>query len=328
MTKNKNNIYILLLIASIFSALLYMIISLKSDFSIMYNVTEIIGRKQFLFHNFIINNYMYDGTLYIINPGLLTYLFGNTFIIKFLVTLSLLLVYMFLIYKISDMYLNKNQKIVLFLILLCGISRDYMLSIFLYNSFLYQVVIFLGVYYLCFKLFNSNKLLKIIIFTILIILLGINSFYCLHTIIIPYIILELLYNYKKQKIKNGYKFLIFFITLFLLYLFYIIIANNYYLFTISYKLFDIKNRFLSLIDIAISIFGIGNGYDLITNGKYIIYYNNMSNYSLSSIYGITILFRLVFMLFTIVVMPIILIKNKNKNEMKINKLAVFNLIIV
>ena len=169
MKNKKNKLYKTLLCVSIIFVLVFMFISLNSDFSFLDNILESLGQKQIFNKSLLLSDYVYTGNLYIINPGLLITLFGNNLIIKLIVTVLLAIIYIFLVYKISDRYLNKYQKMILLLILLCGISKDYMLSIFLCNSFIYNVIISLGIFYFCIRLFYENKIPKIIIFAILII---------------------------------------------------------------------------------------------------------------------------------------------------------------
>lgn len=325
--KNKENkLYKILLCVSIIFVLVFMFVSLNSDFSFLYNILESLGQKQIFNKSLLLSDYVYTGNLYIINPGLLITLFGNNLIIKLIVTVLLAIIYIFLVYKISDRYLNKYQKMILLLILLCGISKDYMLSIFLYNSFIYNVIISLGIFYFCIRLFYENKIPKIIIFAILIFLLGINSFYNLYSIMIPYIIVELFFKNKNSGFKCYSKLIILLFLILFLYLFFLFLFNNYSFIIMMDNSVAIGKRIFSILDVLINIFGISGGQDLISISRSIYFYNNFSYYSLISIYGITVLLRFVFMVFTVIVAPIILIINKNKNDININKLALFNII--
>ena len=325
--KNKENkLYKILLCVSIIFVLVFMFISLNSDFSFLDNILESLGQKQIFNKSLLLSDYVYTGNLYIINPGLLITLFGNNLIIKLIVTVLLAIIYIFLVYKISDRYLNKYQKMILLLILLCGISKDYMLSIFLCNSFIYNVIISLGIFYFCIRLFYENKIPKIIIFAILIFLLGINSFYNLYSIMIPYIIVELFFKNKNSGFKCYSKLIILLFLILFLYLCFLFLFNKYPFIIMMDNSVAIGKRIFYILDVLINIFGISGGQDLISISRGIYFYNNFSYYSLISIYGITVLLRFVFMVFTIIVAPIILIINKNKNDININKLALFNII--
>lgn len=322
--KNKENqLYKMLLWITIIFSLLFMIIVLEKDFASLYNTLVDIGKKQISNKSLLVGDYAYTGNLYIINPGLLLTFFGNNLVVRFIVTILLVFIYFLLIYKISNRYLNKCQKIILLLILLCGISKDYMLSIFLYNQFIYHAIISLGIFYFCIRVFHEIKLPKIIIFTILIVLLGINSFYNLYIIIIPYIILVLFF--RDNKSVNHNKIILLLSIIVLLYLFFAIVFNKYSTFMFIYNPLSIKNRFISILDVLINVFGFSGGKDLISISSNIVFYDSFSDYSLVSIYGITNLLRFLFMIFTIIIVPIILIKNRKKNEKSINRLAIFNL---
>ena len=143
---------------------------------------------------------------------------------------------------------------------------------------------------------------------------------------ITYIIVELFFKNKNSGFKRYSKLIILLFLILFLYLCFLFLFNKYPFIIMMDNSVAIDKRIFSILDVLINIFGISGGKDLISISRSIYFYNNFSDYSLISIYGITVLLRFVFMVFTIIVAPIILIMNKNKNDININKLTLFNMI--
>ena len=327
-TNKFNNKFLkIILCLCIIFILIYMAIIFKNYFPVKDVIIKAIDNNTISSKVLLFDSYYCFQNINTSSMAFLITIFQNNSIMTLILNLIFSGIYILLIIKIFENIFDKKQKYILVIVLLCGISSDYMSSIFLYTSYIYHTINALLLLFLCIKISDSN-IIKNILFFLSMFFISINSCYYLFSILIPFVITQLVFRKKDTNINTKKIFQSVF--LIMLVLGYLIIIYSNYIFDLSeiFKFSKINNRIISILDIIISFFGIGNGKNLLIINNKVLLYNEFPTYSLISIYSITIFFRVLFLITTIFIIPFVSFKKRKSNSLIINKIYFFNIVSI
>lgn len=313
-------------------------------------ITDVIAHQQRINKELILSTWYYGNEFWFFSLSIptliLSFIIKNNILLRQVSVLITAIFFFFLLYKYGKKFIGKRETLILFIIFLTGISYSVLDYFYAYNAYLtvsINSMIVLYFYYKCFE--EKNKKLYFILSIISTFLINFFSLRYFPSVTLSFILTELviiIINNKnsslKKLIKKEKKRLFRLVAIFLTG---ILSLSG---FCILINIFHYEQRagtsmmtnltgesFVNAISAVVKCINNFFGYDnsnhiaiFMTGKQYFV--DNHRNYPLFSFFTFTIIIKIIMAIITMIISPIMLFKNYNKNKRAINYLLIFNTI--
>lgn len=309
-------------------------------------ITAVIAHLQKVDHEFILSHWYYGNEFWLFSLSIptliLSFFMNNNLLIRQLGILFISILFFVLLYYYGKKFLSKKETLFLIAIFLSGISYSVLDYFYAYNAYLTVVInsmLLLFLYYNCF-IEKKNKC-YIILTLVITFLLNMGSLRYFPSVVIPFIITQIIFLLIENKKINFSKFIhcrrvltssIVLIISFLALGMYAILVHTYHFEnrastgeTIELTTSTFIQNVGAVVECVNNFFGYDNrdhSYTFMTGKLHFLPQNK--DYSVYSLLGISNFIKLAFCLLFMVFVPIILFKRYKENDEKINFLLIFN----
>ncbi len=313
-------------------------------------ITDVLAHQQVVNHQILLSSWYYGNEFWLFSLSIptliISFFIKNNLLLRQVSVLITAVFFFILLYQTGKKFIGKKEALLLVIIFLTGVSYSVLDYFYAFNAYLTVVINSMLLLYLYYKSFEEKggKIFYILslVFTFL---FNMGSLRYFPSVTISFFLTELLFlivHYKNEKVPKMIKkseltikklLGIFLCSILALFTF-IILTNHYHyeqragsMYRSSLSGDSVIRKLGAVVSCVHNFFGYDNkNHPLVflTGKQYFV--NNHKKVPFFSVFNFTILIKITTCIVFMIIIPIMLYKNYNKNSKQINFLLVFNTI--